>query len=293
MTDPEFRNDLYRGAALDYDQFRVGYPQSLIADLLDRTAAGGAGRMLDLACGTGQLAFAVRGRFGQIWAVDQEPGMIAMVREKALAAGAADIRAEVAAAESASLPPQSFDLVAIGNAFHRLRRDAVAANTRRWLRPGGHLALVWGGGPFYGDAPWQQELRALMQRWLRRAQELHGAGPPVPAGWEQARAARPDREVLRQARLEPLGSWQFPAEHHWTLDTLCGNLFSTSGLTRNALGSLAPELERDLRAQLSAYTRDGRIRQLIDFGYDLARRPLPAAAVHRKVDREAPPEGGR
>lgn len=274
MADPKFRNDLYRGAAQDYDQFRVGYPQSLIADLLDRTAAGGSARMLDLACGTGQLAFALRGRFGEIWAVDEEPDMIAAVREKARAAGAADIRAEVAVAESAPLPARSFDLVAIGNAFHRMPRDAVAANALRWLRPGGHLALVWGGGPFYGDAPWQQELRTLMRRWQRRAEEHHGAGPAVPAGYEQARAARPDREVLREAGFEPLGSWQFLTEYYWTLDALCGNLFSTSGLTRNALGGLAPELERDVRAQLSAYASDGRIKQVLDYRYDLARRPL-------------------
>jgi SAM-dependent methyltransferase len=213
MTDPEFRADLYRGSALDYEQFRVSYPQSLIARLLDQTAPADAGRMLDLACGTGQLAFAMRGRFGQIWAVHQEPDMIAVVRAKAQAAGAADILPFVATAESASLPPQTFDLVGIGNAFHRLRRDAVAANALRWLRPGGHLALVWGGGPFYGDEPWQQALRVSMQVWQRRAQERHGSRPPVPAGYEQARAARPDQQVLREAGFESLSSWTCVAEH--------------------------------------------------------------------------------
>jgi SAM-dependent methyltransferase len=135
MTDPEFRADLYRGSALDYEQFRVSYPQSLIARLLDQTAPADAGRMLDLACGTGQLAFAMRGRFGQIWAVHQEPDMIAVVRAKAQAAGAADILPFVATAESASLPPQTFDLVGIGNAFHRLRRDAVAAKRTALAAP--------------------------------------------------------------------------------------------------------------------------------------------------------------
>jgi ubiquinone/menaquinone biosynthesis C-methylase UbiE len=272
-SDAKFRTDLYRGAALDYEQFRVSYPQSLIADLLERTAPAPSGRMLDLACGTGQVGFAMRGRFEQIWAVDQEQDMIAVVRTKAQAAGAADILPFVAAAESASFPPQSFDLVTIGNAFHRLRRDAVAANVLRWLRPGGHLALVWGGGPFYGDEPWQHALRALMQRWQRRAQERNGTGPAIPAGYEQARAAEPDQEVLREAGFEPQGSWHFLAEHSWTLDALVGNLFSTSGLTRHALGSLAREFEHDVRAQMGAYASDGRIGQMIDFGYDLARLP--------------------
>jgi SAM-dependent methyltransferase len=273
MTDPEFRADLYRGAAQDYERFRVSYPQSLTAHLLGQTAPAHSGWMLDLACGTGQLAFAMRGRFEQIWAVDQEPDMVAMVRAKALAAGAADILPLVAAAESASLPAQSFDLIAIGNAFHRLPRDAVAANAMGWLHPGGHLALVWTSMPFNGDEPWQQALRVSMRHWQHRAQERQGAGPPVPAGYEQARAARPDQDVLREAGFESLGSWNFLTDHSWTPDTLIGNLFSTSGLTRHALGSLAGEFEQDLRAQMSAYASDGRIRQVIDFKYDLARRP--------------------
>ena len=273
MTDPAFRKDLYRGAGLDYDQFRVSYPQDLIADLLDRTGADGSGRMLDLACGTGQLTFAVRGKFAEIWAVDQEPDMITVVRAKAEAAGATEIHAQVAAAESVPVPPGSVDLVGIGNAFHRMPRDAVAGSALRWLRPGGHLAVAMGGGPFFGDAPWQQALREFMRRWRRRAEEHSGTGPAIPEGHEQAQAARPDREVVREAGFEPLGSWQFPAEYYWTLDALCGNLLSTSGFTRNTLGRLVPEFEQDLRAQLNPYASDGRIRQELVFRYDLARRP--------------------
>ena len=41
MPDPEFRRDLYRGTARDYDRFRVAYPQSLIDDLAGRSGADG------------------------------------------------------------------------------------------------------------------------------------------------------------------------------------------------------------------------------------------------------------
>src|SRR5580658_10084892 len=73
MADLEFRRDLYRGIAHDYDRFRVPYPRSLIDDLAGRSGAAGRGRLLDLACGTGQVTFALAGRFGEVWAVDQEP----------------------------------------------------------------------------------------------------------------------------------------------------------------------------------------------------------------------------
>ena len=93
MADPEFRRDLYQGTAGYYDPFRVPYPPDLIDDLAGRAGTDGAGRLLDLACGTGQLGFALHARFAEVWAVDQEPEMIAVVRDKARAAGLTGFRA--------------------------------------------------------------------------------------------------------------------------------------------------------------------------------------------------------
>jgi SAM-dependent methyltransferase len=152
VADPEFRRDLYQGTAGYYDRFRVPYPPDLIDDLADRAGADGAGRLLDLACGTGQLSFVLRARFAEVWAIDQEPEMIAVVRDKARAAGLTGFRELACVFEDLQASAGSFDLVAIGNAFHRLPRDAVAASTFRWLRPGGFLALVWGGSPFESAA---------------------------------------------------------------------------------------------------------------------------------------------
>jgi ubiquinone/menaquinone biosynthesis C-methylase UbiE len=148
-----FRPDLYRGTAEYYDKFRVPYPQALISDLSERIVLSGSTTLLDLACGPGTVAFALRDRFTQVVAVDQEPDMIAVARAKA----GPSVRCVVSAAEEFTAPPASFDLVTIGNAFHRLPREAVAAAAFRWLCPGGHLALLWGGNPWdNADAPWQQ-----------------------------------------------------------------------------------------------------------------------------------------
>ncbi|MFF9286548.1 methyltransferase domain-containing protein [Streptomyces griseosporeus] len=54
----------------------------MIADLARRAAPSGRGRLLDLACGTGQLAFPLRNRFADVWAVDSEAGMTEVVRAK-------------------------------------------------------------------------------------------------------------------------------------------------------------------------------------------------------------------
>jgi hypothetical protein len=53
-----FAPDLYRGTAGYYDRYRLSYPPAMITDLVRRTQPSGRGRLLDLACGTGQLELA-------------------------------------------------------------------------------------------------------------------------------------------------------------------------------------------------------------------------------------------
>ena len=282
MTEPHFRDDLYRDTARDYDRYRPPYPQALVDDLAVRCGADGTGAMLDLACGTGQLSFALHGKFRHIWAVDQEPDMIALVRAKARAEGLADLRAEVSAAEDLSVPAHSLDLVAVGNAFHRLPRQAVALSALRWLRPGGYLALAWGGSPWDGDSPWQLALSALMERWRARAQALTGDHDRIPTGYDEARLATSDLDVLRAAGFELVGRWEYTTPHDWALDEVAGFMRSTSVLSPTALSELAPAFERDLRHELARHAAGGRLPQLISFACELARSPAPRPATERR-----------
>ena len=73
----EFRKDLYKGTAPYYDHNGPAYPAPLFDDLRQRTSMVGGGRLLSLACGTGQIAFARARHFGEVWAVDQEPESVA------------------------------------------------------------------------------------------------------------------------------------------------------------------------------------------------------------------------
>jgi SAM-dependent methyltransferase len=270
MAGLEFRRDLYRGTARYYDRFRVPYPRALVDDLLERVAPARGGRLLDLACGTGQVSFAVHGSFAEVWAVDQEPDMTDLVRQKAAAAGMANIRVLTSPAEDLPAAEESFDLIAIGNAFHRLPRAAVAASALRWLRPGRHLALLFSGmNPWEGDEPWQRAMAGVVDHWMTRT----GGRDRIPPGYEEDRRQRPDVAVLRAAGFEVAAGHEFPAAHVWTAETLVGYAFSTSVLSPSALGGHAHDLETDLRRELGAYESAGGLRETIGFAYELVRRP--------------------
>jgi SAM-dependent methyltransferase len=111
-----FAADLYRGSAGYYDRYRLPYPAAMIEDLARRADVSGRGPLLDLACGTGQLAFPLRRWFREVRAVDAEPDMTELVRAKAAAAGAAAIRPVTARAETLRAERGNFELAVIGNA---------------------------------------------------------------------------------------------------------------------------------------------------------------------------------
>jgi SAM-dependent methyltransferase len=265
-----FRPDLYRGTAVYYDRFRHSYPDALISDLVRRTGASGRGRLLDLACGTGQLAFALRDRFAEVWAVDQESDMVAAVRAKADASAAADrMVTVVSSAEDLDVPAGHFSLIVIGNAFHRLPRDLVARRAHGWLATGGFLALCWSSGPNAGPLDWQ----VAFGSWLRRWQEALDATDRVPANWSQVRRERPDILVLSDAGFEVAGRFEFPVPHDWTLPELAGYARSLSVFPAEALADHSAAFDASLAEELGPFLADGHLTETVSFAYELARKP--------------------
>jgi len=275
-NEPDFAADLYQGTAASYDRFRLAYPSVLTEDLLARVRPSRKGRLLDLACGTGQLAFALQNSFAETWAVDQEPDMVRLVEAKALRGGH-PIRAVAASGEELSADPASFELIAIGNAFHRLRRDEVAGRAFEWLRPGGHLALCWSNSPWTGDADWQKRFSELLNQWQCKL----SAHDRLPQAWAGARQARPDLDIVAESGFEPIGRHEFHIEHRWTITELAGFVYSTSFLAGPLFGDRAPEFEADLANRLDSHLHNGALVEEVSFAYDLVRKPT-SPNTHRQ-----------
>ena len=263
LVDDEvrFAPDLYRGSAWYYDRYRLPYPEAMITDLVQRAGVSGRGRLLDLACGTGQLAFPLRRWFTEVWAADSEPDMVETVRAKAAAAGAGEVRPVLSGAETLRAEPGYFELAVIGNAFHRLDRDLVAGRVLGWLQPGGHLALCWSSGPWAGEEDWQRALAATVAEW----RTVLGAEGRVLAGWDLARECRPDARVLSGAGFEAAGRREFAVEQRWSLAELAGYIRSTSVLPASVLGDRAAAFDADLAARLGPHSEGGAFGQTVSF----------------------------
>lgn len=265
---PSFRTDLYRGTAPFYDRYRPPYPDSLLSDLCRRVAHPRPGRLLDLACGTGQVAVPLSAYFDEVWALDQEEESVAFARAKSAAAGISNIHWLVGAAERTPIEGP-FDLITIGTAFHRLDRRAVAERVSAWLEPGGAVALLWSDMAWGGDLEWQRALMGVFVKWVDKLE----VNDLVPPGWEAAMAEESHAQVLSGAGFEYVGKFEFAVEQRWTTESLIGLMYSTALLNLRTLGDNREAFEQDLDEQIRPFCHEGTVQETASFAYELALKP--------------------
>ncbi|HET7034908.1 MAG TPA: class I SAM-dependent methyltransferase [Thermomicrobiaceae bacterium] len=156
---PEYAAQFQDPAVVAAYHHRPPYPAETFDILVQLLPAGGeAARVLDLGCGTGDLARPLAARVAAVDAVDVSAGMIA--RGRALPGGdRPNLHWIAGRAEDAPLRPP-YGLVVAGESLHWMEWDIVLPRLRRVLAPGAVLALVGRTG----REPWWDELLALIQR---------------------------------------------------------------------------------------------------------------------------------
>ncbi len=133
--------------------------------------APSAAQVLDVACGTGDLALRAAELRPQarVLGVDSAEGMIARARGRVASLDASRVRFEVGDLTRLALPDESCDVILAGYALRNVPEyEAALAELRRVLRPGGVLLTL----DFYrpGFAPW----RALFLWYLQLSGGLVG-----------------------------------------------------------------------------------------------------------------------
>lgn len=128
------------------------------------------GTALEFGCGTGTAALSLAPSVARMVAIDISAEMIAIAREKAEAAGQANISFEVGTPDAADLPDETFDAAIGFNVLHLVSaRAAALANLHRLLKPGGLLMT---------KTPCLKEMNPVF-RLILPAMQLIGLAPYV------------------------------------------------------------------------------------------------------------------
>jgi demethylmenaquinone methyltransferase/2-methoxy-6-polyprenyl-1,4-benzoquinol methylase/phosphoethanolamine N-methyltransferase len=114
--------------------------------LIELAAPAHGEKVLDVGCGTGTLAIAIKRQTGagEVHGIDASPEMVQVAKEKS-AKGGSDIDFRVALIEAIPFPDASFDLVTSSLMLHHLPDNLKAKGfleIRRVLKPGGRFMAM-------------------------------------------------------------------------------------------------------------------------------------------------------
>lgn len=137
----ELKNRLKAGwSAGDYGVIAESL-QTSAATFVSRIPIEKGSRVLDVACGTGQVAFPAFRAGARVTGIDIVPDLIAQARRRATRENCA-IRFEVGDAEALPYPDNRFDLVvSLIGAMFAPRPERAAAELVRVCRPGGRIVM--------------------------------------------------------------------------------------------------------------------------------------------------------
>ena len=125
---------------------RIPFMRAIREKLVELAAPAPGEHVLDVGCGTGALAIALKSRMGAgtVHGIDASPEMIEVAKGKATRARS-ELELQVAVVEELPFPDASFDLVTSSLVLHHLPEDLKRkglAQVRRVLKPGGRFMAV-------------------------------------------------------------------------------------------------------------------------------------------------------
>jgi len=248
-------SDLFTGTASAYAEFRPPYPRELLDLLVNATPEHRC--LVDLGCGTGELARPLAAAFDEVTAVDVEPEMVEVGTARAAREGLANITWRVGKAETTELPPESTDLITVGAAFHWMDRRLVLDKARPALRASAAFAVVGSNSPWTGKEPWQELIVSVLEK-------VAGSDRRAGTGVFR-RPTEPHEVVMATQGFSDVVQHDILTLHTWTLDGILGYLRSTSFASRAVLGDKAEAVDRILTEELLALNPDGTYSEVLPY----------------------------
>ena len=171
MNAPDRERRFWEQAAGHYDKSQVffGGPMDRVRELAAE-AVSGAGRVLEVAAGTGLITVAIAPRVRQLVATDYAEAMLAALRRRVEQAGLTNVECVHADIYALEYPPATFDAVVAANVLHLVPDlTGALASLKRVLCPGGLLvAPVYCHDETLGARLTSRVMRAIGQPMHRR-----------------------------------------------------------------------------------------------------------------------------
>jgi len=269
-ASPE-KGSYFRGKAGYYARYRRGYPSAVFDAMVSRFSLTPVSGILDLGCGTGNVAIPLAGRGFSVYAVDPDPEMRAEGCRRAEAehiAGISWLDGADSTLATLGLPP--LRLCTMGLSFHWMDRPRVLSTLDSLIEPCGGIACISRNDSFSSHLRdgWGGAVKEVLQEMLGDAWDYSGR-------LKKKVENREDRheEVFVHSPFSAVEILMFPVREIFTVDEIVGHQLSTSYINPVIIGERNAEFRTRLTGRLLALNPSGRFAQESTIELIIARRP--------------------
>jgi ubiquinone/menaquinone biosynthesis C-methylase UbiE len=239
----EYGPDLFKGTAMYYSKYRPQYPSSLIRFLIQKFSLNGEGRLLDLGCGTGQLALRFRDWFEEMIGVDTESEMLEEANRLSEIHRVDNASWRLGRAEELLSNCGSFRLTILAKAFHWMDRASILEILYHSLDDNGGLAIIDTFNVEPEPLSWQIKVNEVVKHWLGNERI---AGDSIYTHPKERHEDMVARSSFKDVERLVLPSYSMT----WTVDSILGNLYSTSYAAKRLFGDHLEQFEADMKSAL-------------------------------------------
>lgn len=249
--------NIFKGTAYYYRKYRPTYPDAIIQRLREEFNLTNDSRVLDLGCGTGQIALKLAPIVKEIIAVDPQSDMLAEGKIAASTLNIENIRWEEGSSktlqEISSLITQ-VDLTTIGRAFHWM--DRLECLNELW-----DLTTDGGGVAILGDSSYGKSVKPYWrEKVMPKIEEILGERKAGISG-KYSHPTKNHYEILQESHFSRLKKIEVEFDRHWTIDQIMGYLYSTSYASLPVLGNKKAQFEASIRELLESFPKDDFVEQ--------------------------------
>jgi ubiquinone/menaquinone biosynthesis C-methylase UbiE len=224
----------FSGKAGYYARYRRGYPAEVFDTIISRFSLTPESAILDLGCGTGNVAIPLAQRGLRVCAVDPDPEMQKEGKKRAEGVHVTGISwLNGADSTIATLGLTPVRLCTMGLSFHWMDRQTVLATLDTLIEPDGGVACISRSDGFFSHLHegWGKAVQDVLEEMLGDSWDYSGRLEKKLNGGKDRH-----EEVFARSPFSSVETFEFPVRESFTTEEVIGHQLSTSYIDPAIIG---------------------------------------------------------